>query len=100
MNPNKPDIEGLSDYVGVRGAHPNLQAFEYRLNCERCFINRKRVMMDTLFWISFVGFFASFWVWIYTIAGQGFKSFQTNRIVQISTLNLWFWSMLMLFLNW
>ncbi len=26
MNPNKPDIEGLSDYVGVRGADPNLCA--------------------------------------------------------------------------
>ncbi len=25
MNPNKPNIEGLSDYVGVRGAHPNLR---------------------------------------------------------------------------
>jgi len=57
-------------------------------------------MMDTLLWISFAGFFISFWVWVYVIAGQGFDSFRTNRKVKVSTLNLWFWSMLMLFLYW
>ncbi len=31
MNPNKPNIEGLSDYVGVRCAHPNLHTSAHTL---------------------------------------------------------------------